>query len=181
MRFNEVIEHEVTVDVTTEPVTLDELKRHLNMLFDTDGSYDFSDDDDYLTSIIPQARESLEAYTGLSFAPKTIVAVLRNELGDIEIPYGPITAVASVKDEDDNNVTCKIVGNQFKKIADPWLPYLKVTYTAGYTSLPNALKRAILEEAAFRYSHRGEEVDSAGYCKGSLALAAPFKRTSWLV
>lgn len=179
MLFNETIEYEVTVDVEAEPVTRDDLKRHLNMLFETDGDFDFGDDDVYLDSVIKHARESMERYTGLSFAPKTIVAVMRNELGEVELPFGPIVSIDSVKDKDGNTVTGEIIGRQFKRIASPISSYLEVAYTAGYETLPAPLFRAVLEEAAFRYAHRGDE-ENNGYCKAAMELAAPYKRTSWL-
>lgn len=180
MNYNEVIEHEVTVDSSSEPVELDDLKRHLNMLFDTSGSYVFSDDDTYLTFINKAARQAIEDYTGLSLKAKTIIAILRNELGDIEIPFGPVNSVTTVKDKDGNTLTTTITGRQFKKICSPTYSYLEVTYTAGYTSIPESLKAAIMHYAAYLYAQRGEMKDAESYSKSALELASPFKRTSWI-
>lgn len=181
MRFNEVIEHEVITDLLSEPVTLADLKRHLNMLFETEGSYEFNDDDDYLTGLITASRKYLERYTGLSFGPKVIVAVVRNELGGVELPYGPVIGITSVKDEDGEDVDYKATGLNFKRISSPQSRYLQVTYSAGYETLPEDLQRAILEECAFRYSFRGGEEKPEGYCKSSLNLSSPYKRSGWLV
>src|SRR5689334_25439253 len=105
MKYNDVIEVEVVTDITAEPVILAEVKQHLNLQFDTSGSYQFNDDDTKLNALITQCRDELEQYTGLSFAGKTLKAILRNECGNIEIPFGPVTAITSIKDIDGNALT----------------------------------------------------------------------------
>lgn len=191
MRYNDVIEVQVTTDVTTEPVTLEEVKGHLNLQFDTAGSYVFDDDDTKLTDLIPVCRDIIEQYTGLSLGEKTIVAIIRNECGDIEIPRGPVNSITSIKDADGNTLTVDteytLRGNQFKWIESPTSCYLEVTYTAGYsdTTIPKALKRAILEEIAFRYVNAGDQQQEfangkVSICESSLNLAAPFKRIAWV-
>lgn len=191
MKYNDIIEVQVSTDASTEPVTIDEVKRHLNLQFDTSGSYDFDDDDTYLTSLISIARETIEQYTGLSLAPKTLVAILRNECGDIEIPKGPVSTITTIKDSDGNTLTegtdLTTRGNQFKWIESPCSCYLEVTYTAGYADdeVPKALKRAILEEITFRYNMRGDQTNQysdqkIGICQGAMELASPFKRMSWV-
>lgn len=181
MLFNEVIEYEITTDLTSEPVSVAELKRHLNLLFDTTGSFEFTDDDTYLGTVIAASRKYMENYTGLSFGLKTIVAILRNELGDVELPFGPVISITSVKNEDGAILTLDteytLSGRKFKRIALPCLDYLEVTYAAGYTTLPADLKQAVIIEAGYRYINRSGEQ----YCKASLELAAPYKRSSWLV
>ena len=181
MRYNDIREVEVVTDVTEEPVTLDEVKRQLNLLFSSDGSFQFNDDDDYLTELIPRCRESLERYTGLSFATKTLRAIIRNECGGTEIPGGPVQSITSVEDKDGTILsTVDLSGNQFKFI-ETRSCYLDVTYTAGYEAgkLPKGLVRALVELIAWAYNHRGEEVEVA-YCKQAMESAAPYKRTSWI-
>jgi hypothetical protein len=190
MRYNDVIEDPVVVSVSgSEPVTLTEVKRHLNLQFDTSGSYQFNDDDTYLTDLITQARNSLEKYTGLSFLGKDLKCIVRNECGGIEIPYGPIVSVTKVSDKDGNDITSTttIRGISFKWIESPCLDYLIVEFSAGYADgqLPAALKRAHLEEIAFRYVDRGDATNryaqqEIGISQGAMNLAAPFKRTSWV-
>lgn len=183
MIYNEVIEYDITTDLVTEPVTLPEIKRYLNMLFDTTGSYEFTDDDTLLNDINKASRKYMEHYTGLSFGSKTITAIIRNELGDIEIPYGPIVSITSVKDADGNVLSTnqyKLIGNKFKRICWPTYSYLEITYVAGYTTLPYDLKASIITEAAWRYHNRGLEDDGMTYCKASLELASQYKRSAWL-
>lgn len=181
MKYNDVIEVQVVTDITVEPVLLADVKRHLNLQFDTSGSYEFDDDDTKITELIKQCREELEQYTGLSFAGKTLKAILRNECGNIEIPFGPLTALTSIKDVDGNTLTTTtqytVRGNQFKWIEFPRSCYLEVNYTSGYTVLPPGLKRALLEEIAFRYTNAGDQSENT-LCKSSLELAARYSRKS---
>lgn len=189
MRYNDIIEVQVVTDVTVEPVTLVEVKRHLNLQFDTAGSYEFDDDDTKLTALITQCREELEQYTGLSFSGKTLKAILRNDCGGIEIPFGPVTALTSIKDVDGNTLTVTtgytVRGNQFRWIEYPWSCYLEVNYTAGYTTLPAGLKRALLEEIAFRYVNAGDQQQeyangNVSICKSAIELAARYSRKSFI-
>lgn len=186
MKYNDVIEVEVVTDLETEPVSLEEVKRHLNLQFDTEGSYEFDDDDTKLTALITQCREELEQYTGLSFAAKTLKAIVRNECGNIEIPFGPVTTLTNIKDVDGNTLTDTTVrGNQFKWIEYPKSCYLEVNYEAGYETLPAGLKRALLEEIAFRYSNAGDQQQeyaaaTVSICQSALELASRYKRTSMI-
>lgn len=191
MRYNDAyIDKQVVTDVDDEPVNLEEVKRHLNMLFDSEGSFQFEDDDTYLIDLIGQSREAIEEYCGISLAPKTIKVIVRNECGNVEIPWGPVAEIENVKDKDGNDVTYTIRGNQFKWIESPCSCYLELTYESGYghdntMPIPKGLKRALLEEIAFRYQHRGEEMNQysdqqIGICQGALNLAAPFKRRAIL-
>lgn len=179
MRYNDVREVEVVTDIITEPVSLEEVKRQLNLLFSSDGSFQFDDDDDYLTELIPRCREILEKYTGLSFGTKTLRAIIRNECGGTELPGGPIQSITSIKDQDGvllSSVT--LSGNQFLQI-DTQSCYLDCTYQAGYGAgkLPKGLIKAMVELIAWAYNHRGEEIEVA-YCKQALESASPYKRTS---
>lgn len=187
MKYNDVIEVEVVDDIETEPVTLEEVKRHLSLQFDTAGSYEFDDDDTKLLDLITQCRDLLEQYTGLSFAEKTLKAILRNDCGGIEIPFGPVTELTSIKDVDGNTLTATTQytarGNQFKWIDHPSSCYLEVNYTAGYTTLPAGLKRALLEEIAFRYVNGGDQQQqfangNVSICQSALELAARYSRKS---
>lgn len=191
MLYNAVIETEITTDVTVEPVTLTEARQHMNMTFDTSGSYDFTDDNTYIIALITIARDVLERYTGLSFAPKTIKVIANNSLSGLDIPWGPNITVSSIKDVDGTTLTTsqyKIIGNAYKSISNNYSCYLEIVYTAGYAAgkLPASLKRAILEQIDFMYNNRGSQSqayanDNVDICKSAIELATPYKRTSWLV
>lgn len=184
----------MTTDVASfadEPVTLEEVKRHLNLLFDTEGSAEFDDDDTYLFDLVRQCRESVEQTIGVSMAVKTYKAILRNECGGIEIPFGPIAEIISVVDKEGNVLASgtdySVRGSGFKWIEQPCVDYLEVYYTSGYTqaTIPSGLKRALLEEIAFRYNHRGDAMNVTaniyfGICQGAREKAAPYTRKSFI-
>ena len=185
---NQIEIPEVVTDVTTEPVTLDEVKAALNLLFQTDGSYEFNDDDDYLTALIKRCRSYIENYTGLSLAPKTLRAIVRNELGGVEIPYGPIRSITSIVDYYAVAQEYTTRGNLFKTIQSPCSCYLVVECEAGYDEdkCPYDLKQAIIEETVWRYKNRGDQSQeyangTISLCESSINLATPYKRKSFLV
>jgi uncharacterized phiE125 gp8 family phage protein len=193
MLYNDIIDIQIVTDVASmsdEPVTLEEVKRHLNLQFDTSGSYQFDDDDTKLEDVIKQSRELLEQYTGVSMAVKTYRAVLRNECGGQSIPFGPVTSVTTVVDVDGNT----LVANQGYKLTGslyefqwPLSCYIDVTYVAGYTpaTIPGGLKRALLEQIAWNYVNAGDQQQqfangSIAICESAIAKAAPYSRRSWV-
>lgn len=189
MQYNAVLDKQFSDEETTEPVSLEEAKRHLNMVFDTVGSYEFDDDDTYLTETIKQARVMVENFIGCSLIERTVTAILRNDCGNIELPWGPIGDLETIVDEDDVAIeTYKIKGLQFKWLESPITCYAKLTYAAGWAAedVPYDLKRAILEQIAFRYQNRGDQQQEFAnaditMCKSAMEIAAPYKRTGFLV
>lgn len=192
MKYNDVIEVQITTPVASinnEPGTLAQVKRHLSLQFDTSGSYQFDDDDTKLQDIMKDSRELLEQYTGLSMAAKSYKAILRNECGDIEIPFGPITAITSIKDVDGNalisGTSYQLRGNQFKWIESPCSCYIEVNFTAGYTpaNIPEGLRRAWLEQIAWNYVNAGDQQQqfasgNIDLCKSAMEKASAYKRKS---
>jgi hypothetical protein len=183
VKDNLLLDFKVTTDLATEPVTLEEVKRHLNMIFDTPGSYDFDDDDIKLTDLIKECRMALEKYTGLSFGPKTMQAIICNQKGNMIIPYGPIDedGVTAIVDRDGEDIDdVKIRGLDFKWIESPCVDYMHLTYTGGYETLPSDLKRAIKEEVAFRYKNQGDH-GSEPQSQSARNLADKHRRIGWLL
>ena len=83
--------------------------------------------------------------------------------GDIYIPYGPMIAINSVENEQgtvlilDTNYT--IGGNEFKRLKTPLQNNITIDYTTGYTTLPEALKTALLNQVYYLYDNRSVGVD----------------------
>jgi uncharacterized phiE125 gp8 family phage protein len=187
--YNAVLDHLFTEIDTVEPVTLTDVKQHLNMVFDTAGSEEFTDDDSYLTKLITRVRALIEKATGLSLVGKTVQAMLRNEKGDIELPFGPVRDDSTYLVVDNEEVTLdesdyKLVGLQFKKLKYPRYDEIYVTYQVGYTAdnIPHDLKQAILEEIAFRYENRGAGLDDApSLSKSVQVLIENHARGGWLI
>lgn len=180
-----------------EPVTLAEAKQHCIVTFD--------DDDQYITDLIKQARQSIENYIHCSIVRKFVTVLIRaenrlklsfgwgenNEPAEKELPYGPVVGAVDVTDVSTApggvNISgvgaWELQGFQFIKILI-WPGQYLLTYEAGYqSSIPRDLKRAILEEIAFRYENRGDSTNkyahqNIGICAGAQQLANPYMRVT---
>lgn len=142
-----------------EPVSLSEQKSYMKI--------DFDDDDDLIQTFITASREQIEKYTGLSLIQKRITAQLNNGDSGIEIPYGPtpdeidVTLITDVNGDPFNDSEIVITGNQFKTIQSPITPFLQIIYSAGYSTVPAALKVAIMAQCFFLYENRGEKLSAS--------------------
>lgn len=71
---------------------------------------------------------------------------------------------------------------QWGPYASPYgqVPYnrYRIIYTAGYATVPDGLKLAILNELSFRYENRGN-VAMTGICEAAQILANPYQRKLW--
>lgn len=152
MKFNAVLDvsREITGD---ELVTLEEVKQQ--------GRIDTDEEDDLLTMYISAAREMIEAYLNVSLVQCTVTANLRNDLGDMYLPYGPVIAVTSFVQDNSPMVPIpaeyyRLAGAEFKRIVTAFCEPITVVYTAGYTTVPDYLKVAVLQQVAFMYQNRGD-------------------------
>ena len=163
------------VTPVTEPVTSEEVKAWLRI--------DSDDDDDIIERLIKSARQAVENYTSCSLIEKTIICnVWLCEL--FELPYGPVRTITQVSQAENMITDYSKIDGQFVKIYGISGLH-KLTYTAGYTNVPNGLKEAILNEVAYRYQNRGDQakelmIGSAYMCEAAVHLCQPFKRMAWL-
>lgn len=182
--YNAVLET-VAIDAEgfEELVTLLEVKAHLFIEADN------TDYDTYLNALIPQCRVAIEKFTGISLVEKSVTAVIKNELGGQELPYGPVDEVTAFVDQDGETVETAnydLDGVLFKTLRTTG-DYYKITYTAGTNELiesgtPDyltACKLAVLHEIAYRFEHRGDGLIK-GICESARVLAQPFRRVPWL-
>ena len=152
MAYNYVIDETITeVSYPTEPVTVEQAKTYARVDVTSAAQ-------DVLFGLwITAARQAIEQMTGLSLISKSIVAIISNWQGGMELPYGPVTGTISWLDFNGNVPTVITEGNQFPRIPIP-CGYLKATYTAGYTdNVPTELKIAILNQVTSWYENRGDE------------------------
>ena len=139
----------------TEPVTKDEVKAYCKLSTGTA-------EDTLLDIFITAARKQCEAYSNISFIPRTVTAIITNFCGGIFLPYGPTGAITSVTDKDGTALTVDetytIQGTTWKQLLTPLQDGLTVVYAAGYAngSLPAELKLAILQQVFYLYENRGE-------------------------
>ncbi|OPZ41657.1 MAG: Phage gp6-like head-tail connector protein [Bacteroidetes bacterium ADurb.BinA104] len=90
---------------TLEPVSLAEIKLHLRI--------DHSDEDEYLKAILIAAREYAETFTRRALLTQTHDICLQNWPDDdfIELPYGNLQSVTSVKYKDTDGTETTLVEN----------------------------------------------------------------------
>jgi uncharacterized phiE125 gp8 family phage protein len=144
---------------TSEPITINDVKKWCNI------ELDFTYYDALLTALITAARQYCEAYVGHSLIPRTITATLRNDLGNVRLPFGPAGNVLHVYGSDGtteittDNYT--ITGTSIKRIkypvTDDCNETITVEYEAGYTTLPDVFKTAIEMQVAYMFQNRGDE------------------------
>ena len=155
VEYNSVLDIEFNDVDIVEPVTLVEAKDFCKV--------DIGTDDNLIMSLITAARQQCEAYTCVGFVVHDAVAIVNNMNGDIFIPYGPISAINSVTDADNNililDTTYTIIGNQFKRLATPRQNNITINYTCGYPELPNVLKTALLNQIYYLYDNRSIGTD----------------------
>ena len=153
--YNSVLDVQFDDQNITEPVTLTEAKNFCKI--------DISTDDDLVNILITAARQMCEAYTGVGFVEHDVVAVLNNMNGDIYIPYGPMIAINSVENDSDTvlvlDLDYTLGGNEFKRLRTPLANNITIDYTTGYTTLPEALKTALLNQVYYLYDNRAVATD----------------------
>ena len=174
----------------TEPITLAEAKKHLNV--------DFSNDDAYITALIIAARDFCEKTQGRRYIQQTLTLAL-NEIPsigrEVSLPVLPIISVDSITITQKNTtavtidatfydtdlVAGKIVlNNDFTTEYDTDLvpPYnaFTITFKAGYGSaaatVPATIKQAMLLIIGHWYEHREETSDGKEVKRVPLAAAA---------
>jgi uncharacterized phiE125 gp8 family phage protein len=155
VEYNSVLDVQFQDGEITEPVTLTEAKNFCKI--------DISTDDDLINVLITAARQMCEAYTGVGFVEHEIVAVLNNSNGDIYIPYGPMIEILSVENEQGTTLVLDLDytlgGNEFKRLKTPFANNITIDYITGYTTLPEALKTALLNQVYYLYDNRSIGVD----------------------
>jgi hypothetical protein len=186
------------VDITdssgaiTEPVTLQEAKDYMRLTgfvdvgeSPTTDLSDFSFDNDLIEDLITAAREQFEQGCGISLIPKTLEAVITNECGMIEIPFGPVSSITSLKDSDDEDITdYTIIGRLggFVNLKSPKFSDMTMVYEAGYgntdcPAVPKSIKTDMLRLIAYMYENRG---DDAGIQRFFQQFAGKYNRNTWL-
>jgi uncharacterized phiE125 gp8 family phage protein len=115
----------VVVPVSTEPLTLDEVKAHLRLDVcepteapeePTEGTTEETTEEPtaeevYLSALITAAREYCENVTGRALATQTIEGYLDRYPAKIELPRPPLQSVTSVKHTDSAGAEVVLVEN----------------------------------------------------------------------
>jgi hypothetical protein len=170
------------VDTGAEVVTLAEVKEHLGL---TD-----SDNDSKLTALIAQCRKAVENYCSISITQKTVTMTADLSI-EWELPYGPVTGITAVKvratAEGSGIASYETLEEGWESDGEEFASFLggpetryRITYTTGYSSVPEDLKLGVLNEIYYRYEHRGNEIDTHGLSQETINLVQPYKRMPWM-
>ena len=160
---NYVLDKYATPLSSTEPLTLAQAKAYMSITSDSQ--------DTLITELITEARQGVEKLTGLSLVPSTVVALIDNTDGDIELPLGPYVKELTIADKQGDPITdFTLTGLQFKTLEEPTNNYMVCTYKAGYSNatfetypkLPGELLGCIKDQVSFLFENRGEN-GSSGY------------------
>lgn len=140
------MEIQVITDLASEPVTVAEARDFLRIT----TTYE----DTLIGEMITDARTRLEKFTNLSFGAKTLKCRWNALDGWQEIPYQPNAVISACVDDDGTTLTYETRGLEYKALYCVNSTGVTITYTAGFTTLPKALKQAILKEVATNYENR---------------------------
>lgn len=144
--INSEFQVEVIDDLVSEPVTLQEAKDYMRISSDAE--------DDLIEELITSARERMEKYTGLSLGEKTLRTYWFYFHVPTEIPYGPVTDIISVVDDNDVELEYTARGLQYKVLEAYSTQGVLIEYQAGFAVVPKGLKLAILKQVSTDYENR---------------------------
>lgn len=155
---NKILDVQFTESSPTEPITLTQLKAHLQITY--------TDDDTYLTDLIVACRQALERFCNISLATK-VITLLADYYCERELPYGPVTTFtsASLKTATGTytaqtaNTDYEIDGitGGFQIFRPLSTGRYKLVYTAGYATVPKDLILDLKRICGYCYEHKGDE------------------------
>jgi hypothetical protein len=131
-------------------VTLAEAKRQCRV----DPS--FTLDDDELTDFSLICTELAQTYTNRLLTVGSVSIEVEDNSTVIQLPWGNVTTIDEVLLDDDvtTEFTFSPITQKLKITASATYSNVKVTYTAGYTTLPVKVKQGILVMISTMYNHR---------------------------
>ncbi len=159
--------HKVTIEPNTEPVTLEEAKTHLRVTSTAEDSY--------ISSLITIARQWCEGYENTKYITQTVTVKYNAMRSVIELPVGPAQSVTSFKYIDDDQIeqTIDTADYVLDTYSMPPLVYeaydvefptpldirnaVEIVYVAGFgdaDAVPERIKQAIKLILTHLYEHR---------------------------
>lgn len=153
-----------TVEPTAMPVTLAEAKAQCRVLHD--------DEDDLIEGLIAAATSMVEDYLGRSLSAQTWRLTLDGFADRIILPRGPVTAISAFTYLDAAGASQTVSSGLYAldTDADPqmirrqpaaswpvpgdFVNPVTITYTAGFTEAPAAIRHAILMLVANWFANR---------------------------
>mgnify|MGYP001560790285 CR=1 FL=1 len=186
MLVNQIInvEEDFGSGEVTEPVTLQQAKDYLRLEGfggDDSGEQDFDFDDTLINSMIQEAREWVEKFTGQYIVPRSLTVVLLNQAGMIKLP-GPVIGSIVFTDKDDTVIDSDdydIIGTQWPKLETCYDERITADYEAGYETYPKWVENAILAYVADHYEFRGDDLPPAANERAAQICRPQRRVVSW--
>ncbi len=160
---------------TVPVVSLADLKSHCRV--------DFDDDDALLPTYEAAAVAAIEAGTQRLLTSRAVTLRLTDlpcSVTHIELPGGAVSALTSVVADGNTLTGCTVIGHSpallvpatdWPAITGTGYP-VTITYTAGYATVPPALKQAVMMLAGHFYENR--EASIIGVSAASMPLAVEY-------
>lgn len=158
-------------------VSLTDAKAHLRI--------DHDEDDVLVSALVSAATETVSARTGVVLGAETWAFSVGPQDGALVLPVAPVRSITSISYIDRDGATLAADTDDFRLYADPHRPWIEpvtawpvvadrpdaitVTVAAGLTSLPDALRVAVMMLAGHWYQHR--EAASDGVAELPLGVA----------
>lgn len=155
-----------TVTATVEPILLADVKKFMRV--------SFTDEDSLITSLIKTARVALENYLGISIVATSIEVETTNYWTPFRIPYTPIVAISELIVDNIDYDTSDYANDGYVRIDGT---DLQIKYTAGFTTVPEDLKTALMSMVMYYFDHRG---DIGSIPSGILTLVQPYNTNLFL-
>ena len=140
----------ITQEPLTGLVTLEEVKRQCRVFTDFE--------DTYLSSLIPVYTEMAQAYSGRMLTEGSAVAVVHGWQSSVILPFGEVTEVTKLVL--DNNESTAFTFDDVSQRVSINAPYAtaRIEFNAGYTTLPESVKQAILVMCSTAHNNRDDFV-----------------------
>lgn len=134
----------------SEVVTLDDVKRHLSIEINDNTN------NQKLSDLRYSAIREVETYILKNLKPKRMIQSYIEVNGTIDLYYGPVTEIESVKDAAGNNLS-HTVSELNQKITAYNSGGMVVTYVGGYLPLPFDIQNAVLDIIAVDFDNSVED------------------------
>ncbi len=133
-------------------VTLDEVKSQCRVFNDFE--------DEYLESLIEPFSDLAQSYTNRMLSEGVAVVVVEKYCPTIQLPFGEVTEVTEVLLDDDDvtseDFTFEPITQKIK-ISVPFCK-VKITFNAGYETLPKVVRQSILMAISTAFNNRDDIV-----------------------
>lgn len=138
--------------LSDEPISIGEAENFLRL--------DTSPDPQIVQMIVGAVREQAEKEIGRLLSRRQVTLTWRKFFGETDLPFPPLGSVSSVETYSDGNY--EAVGAESYRLRGRRLVVdsfnvaetARITYTAGYETLPQGLKLQMLQDIRVAYDHR---------------------------